>query len=101
MCVQIRNNFDLTVHVHKQGWGIIYLLIVHDMHLDLEEYDRAVSLDDIVIGEDTEPVDQAQVNKKAKMLKRVKSKEKKRGSSETNPRVLELKAQLAVKKPCH
>ena len=50
MCVQLYKDWDLVVDVHKPGWGIIYLLIVHNKHLDLQEYNKAVSLDGIIVA---------------------------------------------------
>ena len=83
-CVQLHSEWDLTARVHKPGWGIIYLLIIHNKHPDLDEYNRAAGLDGIVVGEDTEEVDEAKAQANAETLKRVKCEEKKRGH-QTNP----------------
>ena len=57
MCVQIRADWNLAAHMPCTGlgWGIIYPLIVHDKHPDIEAYDKLVGIDDIVMGDEQEP----------------------------------------------
>ena len=103
MCVQICKDWDLATDMHKPGWGIIYLLIIHKEHLDLHKYNKAVSLDRIAVSKGQEHVDNTTAKKKAKVLRSVKHKEqedKEAGSCETNPRIIQLSVQLKVKKAC-
>ena len=99
--MQIRTDWDLAADMHKPAWGIIYPLVVHGEHPNLHEYDKAVGLDEIVVGEGQEHVDNATAKKKAKVLRRVKREEREdeeAGGRETDPRINQLSAELAAKK---
>ena len=95
MCVQIRKDWDLAAHMPltEAGWGIIYPLIVHDEHPDVLEYDRAVGLDDIVMGDQKEPVDPAAQQRRKRQLAQVKREEAETDDEkigpENNPGILE------------
>ena len=99
--MQLRKDWDLAADVHKPGWGIIYPLIVRDKHPDLQEYDKAVGLDGMVVGEVEEGVNEAEAQRKAKMPKRVKREQQQddeAGGVETNRGIRKLSAELAAKK---
>ena len=72
--------------LHKPGWGIVYPLVVHDRHPQLDEYDKLLGLDDLVVGEEKEPIDKKKAEANAKTLRRVKSEDEKR-SAETDPNI--------------
>ena len=57
------------------GWGIIYLLIVHDEHLDIKAYDKAVSISDIIMGDQKDPVNPTEQEQKKRQLVHVKWEE--------------------------
>ena len=78
MCVQIRADWNLAVHMPCAGlgWGIIYPLIVHDKHPDIEAYDKLVGIDDIVMGDEQEPVDPGAEARRKRQLAHVKQEEK-------------------------
>ena len=106
MCVQIHEDWDLAADMHRAGWGIIYPLIIHNKHLDLHKYNKAVGLDAIVVGESKEPVDAATAKQKKTELKKVKREEQsddERGGPEMNKGIIELREHLKAKakKPCH
>ena len=97
MCVQLHKDWDLAADMHKPGWGVIYPLIVHNKHPDLQEYNKAVGLDDMVSGKEKEDADETEARRKAKVLKRVRHKEQQddeAGSTEMNPRTCQLSAEL-------
>ena len=99
--MQIRKDWDLDADVHKPGWGIIYPLIVHDAHLDLQEYDKAVGLDDIVVREVQEDVDKAEAKQKKQVLKRVKREEQsddERGGPKPKKGIRQLNAEMRQKR---
>ena len=77
MCVQIRADWNLAAHMPLTGlgWGIIYPLIVHDKHPDIEAYDKLVGIDDIVMGEQKEPDDPDAEERMKRQLARVKREE--------------------------
>ena len=77
MCVQIRADWDLSAHMPLTdiGWGIIYPLVVHDEHPDIKAYDKAVSISDIVMGDQKDPVDPAEQERKKRQLAHVKREE--------------------------
>ena len=77
MCVQIRADWNLAAHMPLTGlgWGIIYPLIVHDKHPDIEAYDKLVGIDDIVMGDEHEPVDPGAEARKKRQLAHVKQEE--------------------------
>jgi hypothetical protein len=58
------------------GWGIIYPLIVHDKHPDIEAYDKLVGIDDIVMGDEHAPVEPGAEARKKRQLAHVKQEEK-------------------------
>ena len=109
MCVQICKDWDLTTDMPLTGagWGIIYLLIVHDEHPDTYEHDKQVGLDDIVVGEKKERVDPAAQEQRKRRLERVKREEgemdDERVGPENNPGILKLSKELEAKakKPRH
>ena len=78
MCVQIRADWNLGAHMPCTGlgWGIIYPLIVHDKHPDIEAYDKLVGIDDIVMREEQEPVDPREEERRKRQLAHVKQEEK-------------------------
>ena len=78
MCVQIRADWNLGAHMPCTGlgWGIIYPLIVHDKHPDIEAYDKLVGIDDIVMGDEQEPVDPGAEARRKRQLAHVKQEEK-------------------------
>ena len=75
--MQIRKDWDLAADMPLTGagWGIIYLLIVHDEHPDTHEYDKQVGLDSIVMGEKKERVDPAAQEQRKRQLEKVKREE--------------------------
>ena len=77
MCVQIRADWNLGAHMPCTGlgWGIIYPLIVHDKHPDIEAYDKLVGIDDIVMGDEQEPVDPGAEARRKRQLAHVKQEE--------------------------
>ena len=77
MCVQIRADWNLAAHMPCTGlgWGIIYPLIVHDKHPDIEAYDKLVGIDDIVMGDEQEPVDPGAEARRKRQLAHVKQEE--------------------------
>ena len=77
MCVQIRADWNLAAHMPCTGlgWGIIYPLIVHDKHPDIEAYDKLVGIDDIVMGDEQEPVDPGAEARRRRQLAHVKQEE--------------------------
>ena len=77
MCVQIRADWNLAAHMPFTGlgWGIIYPLIVHDKHPDIEAYDKLVGIDDIVMGDEHAPVDPGAEARKKRQLAHVKQEE--------------------------
>ena len=77
MCVQIRADWNLAAHMPLTGlgWGIIYPLIVHDKHPDIEAYDKLVGIDDIVMGDEQEPVDPGAEARRKRQLAHVKQEE--------------------------
>ena len=77
MCVQIRKDWDLSAHMPLTdlGWGITYPLIVHDKHPDIEAYDKLVGIDDIVMGDEQEPVDPGAEARRKRQLAHVKQEE--------------------------
>ena len=77
MCVQIRADWNLAAHMPLTGlgWGIIYPLIVHDKHPDIEAYDKLVGIDDIVMGDEHEPVDPSAEARRKRQLAHVKQEE--------------------------
>ena len=78
MCVQIRADWNLAAHMPLTGlgWGIIYPMIVHDKHPDIEAYDKLVGIDDIVMGDEQEPVDPGAEARRKRQLAHVKQEEK-------------------------
>ncbi len=78
MCVQIRADWNLGAHMPCTGlgWGIIYPLIVHDKHPDIEAYDKLVGIDDIVMGDEHAPVEPGAEARKKRQLAHVKQEEK-------------------------
>ena len=103
MCVQIRKDWDLAAHMPltDAGWGIIYPLIVHDEHPDVLAYDRSVGLDDIIMGEQKEPVDPAAQARRKRQLAHVKQEEEETEDEqlgpENNPGIIQLGKELAAK----
>ena len=77
MCVQIREDWNLAAHMPLTGlgWGIIYPLIVHDKHPDIEAYNKLVGIDDIVMGDEQEPVDPGAEARRKRQLAHVKQEE--------------------------
>jgi len=75
--VQIRADWNLAAHMPHTGlgWGIIYPLIVHDKHPDIEAYDKLVGIDDIVMGDEQEPVDPGAEARRKRQLAHVKQEE--------------------------
>ena len=78
MCVQICKDWDLSVHMllTDLGWGITYLLIVHNKHPDIEAYNKLVSINDIIMGEQEEPDDPCEEEQRKRQLMHVKWEEK-------------------------
>ena len=76
--MQIRADWDLSANMPLTdiGWGIIYPLIVYNEHLDIKVYDKAVSISDIVMGDQKDPVDPAEQERKKRQLAHVKQEEK-------------------------
>jgi hypothetical protein len=77
VCVQIRADWNLAAHMPCTGlgWGIIYPLIVHDKHPDIEAYDKLVGIDDIVMGDEQESVDPGAEARRKRQLAHVKQEE--------------------------
>ena len=75
--MQIRADWNLGAHMPCTGlgWGIIYPLIVHDKHPDIEAYDKLVGIDDIVMGDEQEPVDPGAEARRKRQLAHVKQEE--------------------------
>jgi hypothetical protein len=55
--------------------GIIYPLIVHDEHPDIQAYDKLVGISDIVMGEQKEPDDPDAEERRKRQLAHVKREE--------------------------
>ena len=87
MCVQIRADWNLGAHMPCTGlgWGIIYPLIVHDKHPDIEAYDKLVGIDDIVMGDEHAPVDPGAEARKKRQLAHVKQEEKDTDDEKVGP----------------
>ena len=51
-------------------------MIVHDKHPDIEAYDKLVGIDDIVMGDEHEPVDPGAEARRKRQLAHVKQEEK-------------------------
>ena len=51
-------------------------MIVHDKHPDIEAYDKLVGIDDIVMGDEQEPVDPGAEARRKRQLAHVKQEEK-------------------------
>ena len=50
-------------------------MIVHDKHPDIEAYDKLVGIDDIVMGDEQEPVDPGAEARRKRQLAHVKQEE--------------------------
>ena len=76
-------------------------MIVHDKHPDIEAYDKLVGIDDIVMGDEQEPVDPGAEARRKRQLAHVKQEEEdtddEKVGPETNRGILELKKQLEAK----